>query len=877
MEPAMPTILGTAADETLAGGDSRDALYGFDGNDSLDGGFGIDTLVGGNGDDTLAATGGGDALTGGAGADTFRILALNGVTITDFTAADRIDLAAFGIWRFLGAEAFTGRGGELRFEATASLTLLQYDADGDGAADATATIAGGGFQLEENAQWTGVLILAADLFVAGTDAADALFGGAGRDTLTGGRGQDTLQGGDGGDRLLGGAGRDVLVLGADDTLIGGGGADFFQVVDRLPEFRATIGDFGVDDVIDLTGLVWTLIGEAAFSGAPGEVRVVTTALGLAVEIDAGGDGVADGTITIDAPADVFGLERSRDARLVAAPNRLIEGGPTGDLLRGGAGRDSVYGLDGADTLNGSGQDDLLAGAGGRDLLLGGDGDDRLIGGTDDDVLRGGAGADQLRGEDGNDTLIGGAGADFFDGGAGADLFVLGGIDALRGDTISGLTGGGVIDLSALPALLNVGGLALPGGGVAALTFVVSANTQTILIDRDGDGTADAAFSITTGLPPQGLVEIENRPGFYRAAISLNRTGTEFADTLSGGPARDTLRGAAGDDSIAGGFGADLLYGDDGNDTIDGGFGGRSVGSTAPFADDTLFGGNGDDRLITGTSRSGELTGGDGADVFVFVRDDPGFSTRAGPGVRITDFAEQDRIDLSALGPLHLLAPGERFTLRPGEITQSPGGLQIDFDGDGVGDFSISASANAFAETAPGSGVLQGAGLVLQGSGSADTLVGSAADDRIQGFGGDDTLFGNDGNDLLDGGVERDRLDGGAGRDTLIGGPGADTLTGGAGDDIFVFNRDDLNDRIIDTIADFTVGSDRIDLSSIDANRTVPGDQAFTFIGENAFTGAGQARFSGGELQLNVDSGLAADFTARLVGVTSLTASDLIVA
>jgi len=38
---------------------------------------------------------------------------------------------------------------------------------------------------------------------------------------------------------------------------------------------------------------------------------------------------------------------------------------------------------------------------------------------------------------------------------------------------------------------------------------------------------------------------------------------------------------------------------------------------------------------------------------------------------------------------------------------------------------------------------------------------------------------------------------------------------------------------VDTVSDFTQGEDKIDLSAIDANGTLAGDQAFTFISDPA--------------------------------------------
>ena len=113
------------------------------------------------------------------------------------------------------------------------------------------------------------------------------------------------------------------------------------------------------------------------------------------------------------------------------------------------------------------------------------------------------------------------------------------------------------------------------------------------------------------------------------------------------------------------------------------------------------------------------------------------------------------------------------------------------------------------------------------------------------------MAGGDGNDTLDGGNGNDSMNGGAGTDTLLGGNGLDILNGGAGNDVlsggndadqFVFTDLGGNDRV----TDFQRGSDKLDVSGIDA---VAGgaDNAFAFIGAGAFSGvAGQLRaFSSG--------------------------------
>ena len=74
--------------------------------------------------------------------------------------------------------------------------------------------------------------------------------------------------------------------------------------------------------------------------------------------------------------------------------------------------------------------------------------------------------------------------------------------------------------------------------------------------------------------------------------------------------------------------------------------------------------------------------------------------------------------------------------------------------------------------------------------------------------GEGSLTGGPGDDLLVLGRAGGTLSGGAGADILRDGAGADTLRGGAGADVFVLTADGK----ADTILDFEVGRDRIDLT-----------------------------------------------------------------
>lgn len=117
--------------------------------------------------------------------------------------------------------------------------------------------------------------------------------------------------------------------------------------------------------------------------------------------------------------------------------------------------------------------------------------------------------------------------------------------------------------------------------------------------------------------------------------------------------------------------------------------------------------------------------------------------------------------------------------------------------------------------------------------------------------------------------------------------GANRLTGGAGADRFDF--DAITDSGLgagaDFIVDFQKGSDRIDLSTIDASSLLSKNQAFSAAViqglTTAFTGAGQLRFGyvadAGMtvVQGNTDGDAAAEFEVHLVGLVPLTATDFV--
>jgi Ca2+-binding RTX toxin-like protein len=160
-------LTGNALDNRLGGNDGKNILDGGVGGDSLDGGSGADSLLGGVGDDDLIGGAGNDTLRGGAGVD-----------LADFEAAG-VDVSVnLALGRSMG-------------DGTDTLIDIENVLSGDG-----------------------------DDTLTGNAFGNELRGGAGVDGLNGGNGNDTLSG-----CFYGKNGG----LGEIDTLVGGAGADLFQL------------------------------------------------------------------------------------------------------------------------------------------------------------------------------------------------------------------------------------------------------------------------------------------------------------------------------------------------------------------------------------------------------------------------------------------------------------------------------------------------------------------------------------------------------------------------------------------------------------------------------------------------------------------------
>jgi Ca2+-binding RTX toxin-like protein len=218
------------------------------------------------------------------------------------------------------------------------------------------------------------------------------------------------------------------------------------------------------------------------------------------------------------------------------------------------------------------------------------------------------------------------------------------------------------------------------------------------------------------------------------------------------------------------------------------------------------------------------------------------------------------------------------------------GAHLDFEANPVLDVTVNVNDSTVGGPVDAQASLSIAiGDVLEtvnGTASANTLSGANQGEITNGLAGNDRIMGNGGNDRI------------------IGGLGADVLTGGAGADVFVFNSigesapgqsGAVNNGsfsalqgqgLRDIITDFAHGLDKIDLSAIDANTRVAGNQAFTWRGTANFTAApGQlierlynpAGTANDKTIIygDINGDARADFQIELTGLKTLTVSDFI--
>lgn len=417
-----------------------------------------------------------------------------------------------------------------------------------------------------------------------------------------------------------------------------------------------------------------------------------------------------------------------------------------------------------------------------------------------------------------------------------------------------LTGGNTVTVT-----VTVNGVAGPGdwlmGDGTGNTITGTPEVDTFVVSQGGNDNV-------TGLASNDIF-------YFGGALTADDSidGGSGADTVvlqgdySGGL---TLDGSAADiENISMLAGSNTFFGDPGTNlydyditTADSNFAAglqiRINGSALLAGEDLTFDGSAETDakfVIYGGRGADDLTGGDGNDIFFFAeagRFAPGDTVDGGDGYDGLFLRGNYTIDFTQAGYAGALSGIENLTVSGAADERYARGGGAEFD------YSITWD-----------GDLLGAGQTLTVNASTLEFEESLAFNGADETNGNFRLFGGAGNDVLTGG---------GGADLIFGGLRGDTLTGGGGNDTFRYdNVAESNSTERDGIQDFNSG-DLIDLSRIDANTTIEGDQAFSFVGSAAFSNtAGELRFEnismGGPIWLvqgDIDGNGVSDFEVVLV-------------
>ena len=867
-------IIGSSFNDYLVGDGNANVISGGAGNDFLVGGGGNDTIDGGAGVDsaqfsaplasyTIVNNSGTLTVTGPDGTDT--LISIENLTGSTFDDTLTGDGGANILVGGTGNDTLSGGTGNDTLNGGGGIDTASYASAGAGV---TVSLATSGPQ---NTVGAGTDTLISIESLTGSGLNDTLTGNASANTIEGGAGNDTLDGGVGTDTVsyasaISGVTASLAVSGPQNT--SGAGTD------TLTNFENLTGSTHNDVLTGNTG-------NNVLSGGDGDDAL---------------DGAGAGNDTFDGGAGVDTASYASAGAGVTVDLTL-----SGHQNTGGAGSNTLVSIE---DVTGSGFNDTLTGDAGANLLSGGAGNDTLNGGPGDDTIDGGTGTNtasyadatsyvavnlqlqgsaqdtlgagkdtlsniqNLTGSAFNDYLLGDANANLFDGGAGDDfLNGRGGLDtASFASAVSGVTvnlgisgpqntvGAGTETLNSIEILigsayndvLSAGSTSasLQGGG-GADTLVSGAGADTL----DGGSGSDTASYVAAA---SGVNVKLGVAGVQHTGGGGNDTLTAI-ESLVGSNFNDTLTAAATGSPLSGGDGDDVLIGSAGDDRLDGGAGTDSVSYAGATAGITVS------LAVAGAQN----TIGAGTDTLVGIE-------------AVTGTAFHDVLTAADTGAA-LHAGGGNDTLYSGA------GNDVLDGGAGAADVASYDNATAGVTVSLATAAAQntvGAGTdTLTG---IESLIGSGLKDDLTAAATGSGLFGGASADVLHGGIGNDVLNGGGASDTLTGGGGQDAMTGGSGPDHFVFaSLTDSTNAAPDTITDFlTSDNDRIDLSAIDANTILAGNQAFHLGGGGGHAGDIVVTYDGANsrtvLQLYVDNDATVDSTIWLSGNhTSLTTADFI--
>jgi serralysin len=815
------------------------------------------TVVGGQGDDTITgrslsflvdavdfSQGGSDSFSGTAGVYFGAALSAGdhvggnsavrvdgdysaGLTLTGAMFGDLV--AGSGLFFFMGQDSFIGPPPTGGPDFNYRFTCTDDFAPGGGLVEffARAVPAGNSVFIDDSAETDA----AADISMLGGASNDTFLGGAGTDAFNifmGGT--DTFAGNGGDDTVFGGG-----AVAADDRLDGGAGNDVLFLD----------GDYSSGLAIDGTDIVnIETINLGSSESAPG---------GAAFNYDLN---ATDNALSAGQVMTVDG--HWIDASHALSFNGTAESNGT-FVITGGQGNDVLKGGGGADTLDGGVGNDQLAGSAGADHLIGGPGDDVFVvdnagdvvtenagGGTDtiattltsyslaslpnvenliftsgatpvpftgtgnaaannitgdigDDVLYGEGGADTLYGGDGNDILYGQGGADTLRGGVGDDLLF---VDDTMDQTIEAAGQGSDRVLTSVSYTLGAGQsietfTTTSAAATTNLSLVGNALAQTIIgnagnnvLNDGGAGGNDALKGL--GGDDRYVVNNSGDSVIESANGGTDQVLTSVSFTLGAGQSVESLltidQAAAAFINLAGNALAQTIVGNAGNNIInDGGAG----------AADRLIGRAGNDSYVVANAGDHVVeAAGDGSDT---VRTSVSFTLDAGQSIETLT-----PVSYAATTPLNLTGN----TLAQTIIGDAGNNILNDGGAGGADALKGLGGNDSYAVNNAGDHIFEAAG---GGSDTVRTSVSYTLDagQSIEAF--TPISYASTAAIRLTGNALAQTIIGNAGANVIDGGAGNDTLKGLGGNDTFYFDTALNAATNVDSIVDFTHGTDKIAL------------------------------------------------------------------
>ncbi|TYR41354.1 calcium-binding protein [Phyllobacterium endophyticum] len=335
----------------------------------------------------------------------------------------------------------------------------------------------------------------------------------------------------------------------------------------------------------------------------------------------------------------------------------------------------------------------------------------------------------------------------------------------------------------------------------------------------GNGTTgNDDVKITSGLSPALLLGSglagNDRITLADGALILNIDGGLGSDQLYGNSGINIINGEGGNDYIEGGSGADLLNGGADIDTLSYENSGAAVTvnmTRLTLGNITVSGGHATGDLVAnnfenvvGSGHNDTITGNINKNVLIGLGGNDTLHGMNGDD-RLIGGAGADTLNGGA---------GDDTLVGGAGADQLNGGAGVD-----MADYSTSQHNVVVNLTTTFGNLNDASGDRLY---DIENLTGSAFDDTLIGTSGENTLRGGNGMDVLRG---ED------GSDILIGGGGHDELDGGGGSDTYRYENWTTPgdwEAYTDSI-EFDRGSDKLDLSQIDANSIEAGKQAFTIV------------------------------------------------